>query len=738
MAVTNLDSRQARPPFRLLPVLIAFTSFSVTAPSVSAQQVSATLIEDDTGQLPSLFGSDEVPEVLSTTRLRQPKSRVPGTTTVIDGALIRDLGIMSLVEVFRLVPGMTVGEVGSHQPVATYHGTSHYEQRRMQVLIDGRTAFRPTLADMEWNSMPVPLELIDRIEIARGPNAAAYGLNAFLGTINIITRTPADSSGTELRAVSGSRGYLRTFASTAESSNDYDWRLAWEHREFDGFDVQERPPDYRHVNFNDGHEFNTFLYDSTARFNDTFSLNLSTGVIDGVDQQDRYKSGELGAQTDPNVDVRDYHIQTRLNGRQSENHFYHLQLSYERFNRRQRWTACLPESSLETIEQGIYIDYDDIDDLINPVDCSQSPEGVDPVYARANEDQQDSRLDLELQKTLILNPGLKLVGGFGHRKDSYESETFFNGRGHVYQSRVFGHAEYSPSRWLTFNAGANWEKTSTTDEHYLSPRLAANVSPIPNHTLRLVYSEAVRTPDEFEQNPDYSYRLSNVRPEDARWEGFRIRNTNIWDNPELETLGKKLEEERITSREISYFGQFRFVHALLSVEVRYFNDEMRDMISGVIQFDDWTLDNNVALDQKGVELEASLEFPRTHLRMSYAYIDQEGWYTGPADYDEDEKQYNVELLRRMTVRHSGSLAWIQDWTWGLKSATTVYLTSKFERMQQEFQRVDLRLAKAFFGQNANYEVALTMQHYINDEPTLSSDNIIRNRNQYFLEGSVQF
>jgi outer membrane receptor for monomeric catechols len=93
MAVTNLDSRQARPPFRL----------------------------------------------------RQPKSRVPGTTTVIDGALIRDLGIMSLVEVFLLVPGMTVGEVGSHQPVATYHGTSHYEQRRMQVLIDGRTD-EPTLS----------------------------------------------------------------------------------------------------------------------------------------------------------------------------------------------------------------------------------------------------------------------------------------------------------------------------------------------------------------------------------------------------------------------------------------------------------------------------------------------------------------------------------------------------------------------------------------------------------------
>ncbi len=65
-----------------------------------------------------------IPEVLTTTRLRQPKTRVPGSTTVIAGDLIRDLGIRSLYEVFRLVPGMVVNFVGSHQPVVTYHAQS--------------------------------------------------------------------------------------------------------------------------------------------------------------------------------------------------------------------------------------------------------------------------------------------------------------------------------------------------------------------------------------------------------------------------------------------------------------------------------------------------------------------------------------------------------------------------------------------------------------------------------------
>ena len=170
------------------------------------------------------FG-DDIPEVLTTTRLRQPKTRVPGSTTVITGDMIRDLGIQNLYEVFRLVPGMVVNFVGSHQPVTTYHGTVHYEQRRMQVLVDGRTAHKATLSDMDWETMPVPLDMIERIEVARGPNSAAYGINAFLGTINIITRDPADTAGVEARVVRGSRGHLRTFGSVGNADPDMDWRL---------------------------------------------------------------------------------------------------------------------------------------------------------------------------------------------------------------------------------------------------------------------------------------------------------------------------------------------------------------------------------------------------------------------------------------------------------------------------------------------------------------------------------
>ena len=43
-----------------------------------------------------------------------------------------------------------------------------------------------------------------------------------------------------------------------------------------------------------------------------------------------------------------------------------------------------------------------------------------------------------------------------------------------------------------------------------------------------------------------------------------------------------------------------------SLEVRVFKDKMRDMISGIIAFEDWTIDNNVDIDQKGFEVEAAI------------------------------------------------------------------------------------------------------------------------------------
>lgn len=681
----------------------------------------------------------EIPEVLTTTRLRQPKTRVPGSTTVIEGELIRNLGIRNLYEVFRLVPGMVVNFVGNHQPVTTYHGTVHYEQRRMQVLVDGRTAHRANLSDMDWETMPVPLELIERIEVARGPNSAAYGINAFLGTINIITRDPADTANLEATVTRGSRRHMRTFAATGNADGQYDWRLSYESRKFDGFDYQVSGPD--EFPFNDGHDVQSFLYDSRVTFSPDTNLQLRAGVVDGSKYQDKHKTGELNPQNNPDMDVRDFYLQGRLNFNTSESHFFHIQASVENFDRRQQYTVRLPDSAVDCLRNGTPLYQYTYSGSSRERLCFVSQAGPD-ITADTNADSEDTRMELELQDTLLVSEQLKLVSGAGFRKDVFRSETYFNGRGSDYQSRLFGNLEYSPWQWLTLNAGGNWERTSTTGESYFSPRVASNFIFNQNHALRLVFSQAVRTPDSFEQKPDWGYTLRNVSPGTySDLEGFRVDIPAAVEDPALLTLGEPLEEETITSREISYFGQFPLNRALLSLEVRGFKDELRDMVSGVIQLKKWTIDNNVAVDQKGFEVEARLDYPGTSFRASYGYLDQDTRYVGEPIIDSNgdrnlrEEDFAAGLLTRMSVRHSGSLAVVQDLPYGLRWSGAFYWADEF---RTQFERFDTRIAKQIIQPRYTAEIAFSMQHYLNREPELSSDNNIEDQNQFFVEAGLRF
>ncbi|UDL06928.1 TonB-dependent receptor plug domain-containing protein [Marinobacter sp. CA1] len=661
------------------------------------ERIVAALDVSDTFQPDYGFLLEEpVPQVLTTTKLRQPKSRVPGTTTIIQGELIRDLGILNLVEVFRLVPGMTMGHVGSNSPVASYHGTVAYDQRRLQVQIDGRTAYQPNLAGVDWNTMPVALENIERIEISRGPNAAAYGINAFLGTINIITRSPEDTQGVNIRTSYGSRGHRKVFGSVGHSSDRYNWRLSYQRAEEDGYDSQIDNDSLRVVPFHDGYNLDFFNYDAHASLSARHSLELRAGATDGEDEEDIRRIGdEFGAQQHPDIDVRDYYLQARWNYIQSDRHFLHIQASYQDYNRRQRWRACPPGAGF----------------------C-----------ADVNQDIFESRQEFELQDTLMLSPDLRMVSGLGYRKDSFDSDTYFNGEGANYQSRVFANIEYTPVNWLTFNVGGNWEDSTTLEDDVFSPRIAANFQLADDQTLRFVYSKAVRSPDAFEQDADWGYRVSHVTPDAASaLEGTRV-------GPQLQASGT-LREERIISREISYFGQFRAGGGLLSTEIKYFYDHLRDIISGDISVDDWNLANNVALDQQGVELEASLEYPDTQFRLTYAYMDQDGEYTGGPVVASDAQRF-IDLESRLTAEHSGSFVWVQRFGFDISSALAFYMADQLRR--GDFQRVDLRLVKNVYTPRINYDVAVIFQHYLHGIPPLSRNNILSNDHQVFVEAGVRF
>lgn len=700
-----------RIPSITMVALVSLPSFTLAD---TGQSIPGSMLRIDSVSSVTDNSSYAVPEVLTTTRLRQPKSRVPGTTTVITGETIRDLGFVSLADVFRLVPGMTVASVGSNQPVVSYHGTVAYEQRRLQVLIDGRTGYQPSLADVDWNTMPVPLELIDRIEVSRGPNSAAYGNNAFLASINIITLSPENTAGTSLRVQGGGPGIRNYSAYTGQADDTYSWRLAWQNRQSEGYDFQylrDSNDDLYEAPIRDGFQFNQFYYDGIVQPLPHHSLALRAGVTDGVDEDDPAKLGDdFGIQDDPDIDVRDYYLQARYGFSGVSNHLIEFQTSFQRYNRDQSWTSC--------------------------------PEDMPPLCASLNQNLTQQRLEFELQDTWEASPNVRLVSGIGYRDDGYESETLFGGSGNIYQSRLFANLEYTPLRWLTLNAGANWENNSLMDDDYLSPRLAGNFHLTENQTLRFVYSKAVRTPDALEQRADWAYTPENVSPDALGFfEGQRIDGDFDAQMPQdfsdfYTQASGDLDEEHITSHEISYYGQFRLGRGILSTEIRYFYDQLRDLVAGAISVSDFDLANRVDMDQQGIELETALDLGDTRLRLSYGYLDQSSEYTANDGLSVDDQQDILALERRLSVRHSGSLAWIQRYPRDWSSSVAWYVADEFN--SGPYQRADFRLAKTVHKANLNYDIALIVQHYLNDNPLLSRDNNYKDRSQLYLEAGVRF
>src|SRR5574343_150775 len=135
----------------------------------------------------------DLPVVASVSRLPQRLADAPTAVTVIDRDMIKASGVRDLSDVFRLVPGFQTYPHNTEPARVSYHGLNDEDYSpRLQVLIDGRSMYSPLFGNgVNWATIPVALEDIERIEVVRGTNAVSYGSNAFLGVINIITLDPA-------------------------------------------------------------------------------------------------------------------------------------------------------------------------------------------------------------------------------------------------------------------------------------------------------------------------------------------------------------------------------------------------------------------------------------------------------------------------------------------------------------------------------------------------------------------
>ncbi|KJZ67080.1 TonB-dependent receptor plug domain-containing protein [Pseudomonas fluorescens] len=707
---------------------MSFGSPSPRSPLVLALIFSSPLLADDL-----FLDSEALPQVLTATRLKQSPAAVPGSMTVIDSELINASGARDISELLRLVPGMMVGNINGNQAAVNYHGTNATEARRLQVLIDGRSVYRAGLATVDWSDIPVALEDIERIEVFRGPNTVSYGANALMAVVNIITRNPADSHGTRMKVTRGQRGIDDFYASQGVGWDGGDLRLSLSGQQDDGFDSDRNGADYR-----DSRRLNRFNLAVSQTLTENQSIDWQLNAKDGTNQRPyTYRpvfSGITAAGNNSDVIAKDYAGSLRWNLDINPDHSLYIQGSAQHWDRQQTWRACDAEVSFSPQLTELW--------QLNPNYTERlarnmerytgpgAPAGDPAQRALANQvldqwrngarqtlcgdiDQsaRESRYDLELQDTLSLSDSLRLLSGMNYRYDRADSETYFNGTLDDTTWRAFGQLEWRATEHWLLQGGAMFEDTQLIGSS-LTPRVAVNYLINPRHGLRAVYSEAIRSPDMFENNVNWSYQVKNLRPSAYGQSSARYF---------VKTRGPgNLEQEHMRSRELGYNGYFAEVG--LAVDVKLFYDEITGMISEPLRNNQYIASNSNRARFSGAETQLDWRISSAdRLRLTYAYVDAE------ASNPQDAQQ---------TARNSGSAGWLRNWGHGWNSALFYYGDDALNGYR--FERVDTRIAKRIGLGKASLELAGVLQQRLDSQPTTFVDNNYDERRVLYFSAELAF
>ena len=115
--------------------------------------------------------------------------------SVITSDDIMRLGITSIPEALRLVPGLDVARVNANNWAISSRGFNRDFSNKLLVLMDGRSVYTPSFGGVNWKAQDMVLEDLDRIEVIRGPGATLWGANAVNGVINITSKSSKDTQG---------------------------------------------------------------------------------------------------------------------------------------------------------------------------------------------------------------------------------------------------------------------------------------------------------------------------------------------------------------------------------------------------------------------------------------------------------------------------------------------------------------------------------------------------------------
>jgi len=145
-------------------------------------------------------------KIVTVSKYEQSFSEAPSSITIITSDDIRDYAYNTLDEALNSQKGFYITNDRNYSYVGTRgFGRSGDYNNRSKLLINGHTLNENVFGSALFGSgLSLNMDLIDRIEIVRGPGSSMYGSGAMLSVINIITKKGDDIAGLDIKTTLGS------------------------------------------------------------------------------------------------------------------------------------------------------------------------------------------------------------------------------------------------------------------------------------------------------------------------------------------------------------------------------------------------------------------------------------------------------------------------------------------------------------------------------------------------------
>jgi iron complex outermembrane recepter protein len=142
-------------------------------------------------------------EVTSVSKKQQKLSRTAAAVFVVTQEDIQRSGATNIPGVLRMVPGIDVAQINASTWAISARGLNGEFSNELLVMMDGRNVYTPSFGGVFWETLDLPLENIERIEVMRGPGGSIWGGNAVNGVINIIQKKTSETTGAMVVAGGG-------------------------------------------------------------------------------------------------------------------------------------------------------------------------------------------------------------------------------------------------------------------------------------------------------------------------------------------------------------------------------------------------------------------------------------------------------------------------------------------------------------------------------------------------------